>query len=77
VAAEDVSFRIDRGEAVALVGESGSGKSTVARLLLRLEPPDKGEICRTNDPTPRVFDGRHVRCHLYEERSPRELGDRT
>ena len=44
VAAQDVSFRIDRGEAVALVGESGSGKSTVARLLLRLETPDGGEI---------------------------------
>jgi len=44
VAAEDVSFRIDRGAAVALVGESGSGKSTVARLLLRLERPDGGEI---------------------------------
>lgn len=44
VAAEDISFRIDRGEAVALVGESGSGKSTVARLLLRLEFPDAGEV---------------------------------
>jgi peptide/nickel transport system ATP-binding protein len=44
VAAEDVSFRVDGGEAVALVGESGSGKSTVARMLLRLEPPGAGEI---------------------------------
>jgi len=44
IAAEDVSFQIDRGQAVALVGESGSGKSTVARLLLRLEPPDRGEL---------------------------------
>jgi oligopeptide/dipeptide ABC transporter ATP-binding protein len=44
VAAESVSLRIDRGEAIALVGESGSGKSTVARLLLRLESPDGGEI---------------------------------
>jgi peptide/nickel transport system ATP-binding protein len=44
VAAEDISFSIRRGEAVALVGESGSGKSTVARLLLRLELPDGGEI---------------------------------
>jgi peptide/nickel transport system ATP-binding protein len=44
VAAEDISFRISRGEAVALVGESGSGKSTVARLLLRLEQADGGEI---------------------------------
>ena len=44
VAVQDVSFTVDRGEAVALVGESGSGKSTVARLLLRLERPDAGEI---------------------------------
>ena len=44
VAAEDVSFQIERGEALALVGESGSGKSTVARVLLRLERPDEGEI---------------------------------
>jgi peptide/nickel transport system ATP-binding protein len=43
VAAEDVGFRIHRGEAVALVGESGSGKSTIARLLMRLEPADGGE----------------------------------
>jgi oligopeptide/dipeptide ABC transporter ATP-binding protein len=44
VAAEKVSFRVERGEAVALVGESGSGKSTIARLLLRLDQPDVGEI---------------------------------
>ncbi|HMB70989.1 MAG TPA: ATP-binding cassette domain-containing protein, partial [bacterium] len=44
VAVEDVSFRVGRGEAVALVGESGSGKSTIARLLLRLDRPDRGEI---------------------------------
>jgi peptide/nickel transport system ATP-binding protein len=44
VAAEKVSFQVERGEAVALVGESGSGKSTIARLLLRLDRPDAGEI---------------------------------
>ncbi len=43
-AARDVSFTLARGEAVALVGESGSGKSTIARLLLRLEPADRGEV---------------------------------
>ena len=43
VAAEDVAFEVRRGEAVALVGESGSGKSTIARLLLRLEPADGGQ----------------------------------
>jgi oligopeptide/dipeptide ABC transporter ATP-binding protein len=44
VAAEKVSFQVERGEAVALVGESGSGKSTIARLLLRLDRPGEGEI---------------------------------
>ena len=44
VAAEDVSFQVHRGEAVALVGESGSGKSTLARLVLRLDRPDSGEV---------------------------------
>jgi peptide/nickel transport system ATP-binding protein len=44
VAAEDVSFVIRRGEALALVGESGSGKSTLARMVLRLEQPDAGEV---------------------------------
>jgi len=44
VAASEVSFRVRRGEAVALVGESGSGKSTLARMVLRLDRPDSGEI---------------------------------
>ena len=43
-ALNDVSFRIGRGEVLALVGESGSGKSTTARLISRLMPPTKGEI---------------------------------
>jgi microcin C transport system ATP-binding protein len=34
-----VSFRLDRGETLALVGESGSGKSLTALALLQLLPP--------------------------------------
>jgi peptide/nickel transport system ATP-binding protein len=49
VAANDVSFRIHRGEAVALVGESGSGKTTIARIVMRLEKPDSGEMCLDGD----------------------------
>jgi len=65
VAAEQVSFAIRAGEAVALVGESGSGKSTLARIVLRLEPPDGGEV---------RLDGEDV---LVRERRRASLGYRA
>ncbi len=43
-AVDEVSFEINRGETLALVGESGCGKSTVARMLVGLYTPSKGNI---------------------------------
>ena len=40
----DLSFKVKRGEYVALVGESGCGKSTIMRLLLGFEEPELGSI---------------------------------
>ncbi|QFU15450.1 ABC transporter transmembrane domain-containing protein [Microvirga thermotolerans] len=39
-----LSFRVERGERVALVGPSGAGKSTVLQLLLRFYDPQEGTI---------------------------------
>ena len=43
-AVDGVSFAIGRGRTLALVGESGCGKSTVARLLVGLYGPSRGEV---------------------------------
>ena len=41
---EDLSLRIRAGEYVAIVGRTGCGKSTLVRLLLGFEKPEKGAI---------------------------------
>jgi peptide/nickel transport system ATP-binding protein len=47
-AVDGVDFTIARGRTLALVGESGCGKSTVARLLVGLYAPTRGQV---------IFDG--------------------
>jgi ABC-type multidrug transport system fused ATPase/permease subunit len=51
---QDVSFRAEPGEVVALVGSTGSGKSTLTNLLVRLDDPDAGEIRLGGVPIDRV-----------------------
>jgi ATP-binding cassette subfamily B protein len=41
---DGISFRIQRGEKVALVGPSGAGKSTIFHLMLRFYDPASGTI---------------------------------
>jgi peptide/nickel transport system ATP-binding protein len=43
-AVDDVSLRLDSGEALGIVGESGCGKSTLSRALLRLGRLTAGEV---------------------------------
>ena len=43
-AVDGVSFLLERGETLGIAGESGCGKTTLARMLMRLIPPDAGEI---------------------------------
>lgn len=41
---EDISFRIDQGESMAVVGPSGSGKSTLLNIIGALERPTSGDV---------------------------------
>lgn len=41
---EDISFRIEPGEAIAVVGHTGAGKTTLTNLLLRFYDVQKGAI---------------------------------
>ncbi len=50
-AVDGVNFELARGESVAFVGESGCGKSSLARTLLGLHRPSRGEV---------IFEGRRV-----------------
>lgn len=44
VAADDISFSIDKGDIFGIIGLSGAGKSTLVRCLNLLERPTSGNI---------------------------------
>jgi peptide/nickel transport system ATP-binding protein len=66
-AVDGVSFDIARGTTLALVGESGCGKSTVARLLVGLYAPTRGQFEFDGQDAHAVFktpQGHHLRRRI-------------
>ncbi|MBO4688319.1 MAG: ABC transporter ATP-binding protein [Clostridiales bacterium] len=59
---KDLSFKIDKGDIVALVGHNGAGKTTIIKLLLRFYDPTSGEI---------LLNGRNIK--EYDLRAYRRL----
>ena len=41
---KDISFSLEKSQALSIIGSSGSGKTTLLRCLNFLERPDKGII---------------------------------
>ena len=58
---QNVSFRIQKGESLALVGHNGAGKSTLIKLLMRFYDPTEGVI---------EFNGKDIR--MFREQEYRE-----
>ena len=69
---EDISFSLEKGQALAIIGSSGSGKTTLLRCLNFLETPNHGSISvngnvifDANDPiTQRESEVRKKRLHF-------------
>ena len=56
----DLSFKISKGEHIALLGLNGAGKSTVIKLLMGYYKPDKGQI---------LIDGNDLSDYSYKSLS--------
>ena len=54
----DISFKISKGEHIAIVGYNGAGKTTLMKLLLSLYAPSSGKI---------MYNGREVSEYDLEE----------
>lgn len=52
---DDISFKVNDSETLAIVGFSGSGKSTVLKLICGLIEPDSGEINTSEGDIAMVF----------------------
>lgn len=52
---DDVSFKVEDGETLAIVGFSGSGKSTILKLICGLIEKDEGEIITSEGDIAMVF----------------------
>ncbi|RMZ58098.1 ABC transporter ATP-binding protein [Chryseobacterium nematophagum] len=53
-ALDNLSFKVNAGQSLAIMGKTGSGKSTIALLLCRLIDPSEGEI---------LIDGKNLKEH--------------
>ncbi|HEL1077634.1 ABC transporter ATP-binding protein [Streptococcus equi] len=56
-ALQDVDFKVDKGEFIAIMGESGSGKTTLLNILATLEKPTKGSVLLNGTDITKIKEG--------------------
>ena len=61
-AVSGVSFVVGRGQTFGLVGESGCGKTTLGKIIVGLEQPDRGPV-RSRGTDVVAAQGRQLRRH--------------
>ena len=66
----DISFTLEKGQAISIIGSSGSGKTTLLRCLNFLETPDQGSI--SVDGTV-IFDADDLSTQLESEKRKKRL----
>lgn len=62
---EDISFTVEDGEMLVITGPNGGGKSTMAKLLMGIEPLDSGHI---------IMDGVDITDYSIAERANVGIG---
>lgn len=62
---EDVNFRLDHGEVLALIGPNGSGKSTLLKCINRILKPQVGSILINGDLTTDYHQQEMAQCVGY------------
>jgi len=66
----DISFTLEKGQAISVIGSSGSGKTTLLRCLNFLETPDRGTISVDGKV---IFDAADPATQLESEKRKKRL----
>ncbi len=66
----DISFTLEKGQAISIIGSSGSGKTTLLRCLNFLETPDQGTISVNGKV---IFDAEDLSTQLESEKRKKRL----
>ena len=66
----DISFTLEKGQAISIIGSSGSGKTTLLRCLNFLETPDQGSISVDGKV---IFDADDLSTQLESEKRKKRL----